>query len=144
MRRYRNGRSDYVEIDGLRLEQLLNQSPKTCCRTKVELSTELNYSSGYLSKAIHNDRISRKAAALVENNYDIKLDDYVKGWKENSDQSVQVTDQGRAVANAKAIIQEKISRAKQTSQDVTFQVTVDTDSLKKLIREAVLEALETL
>lgn len=144
MRRYRNGRSDYVKIDGLRLEQLLNQSPKTCCRTKVELSTELNYSSGYLSKAIHNDRISRKAAALVENNYDIKLDDYVKGWKENLDQSVQVTDQGRAVANAKAIIQEKISRAKQTSQDVTFQVTVDADSLKKLIREAVLEALETL
>lgn len=144
MRRYRNGRSDYIEIDGFRLEQLLNQSPKTCCRTKVELSTELNYSSGYLSKAIHNDRISRKAAALIENNYDIKLDDYVKGWKENLDQSVQVTDQGRAVANAKAIIQEKISRAKQTSQDVTFQVTVDADSLKKLIREAVLEALETL
>ena len=144
MRRYRNGRSDYVEIDGLRLEQLLNQSPKTCCRTKVELSTELNYSSGYLSKAIHNDRISRKAAALVENTYDIKLDDYVKGWETNSDQSVQVTDQGRAVANAKAIIQEKIARAKQTSQDVTFQVTVDADSLKKLIREAVLEALETL
>jgi len=144
MRVYRNGRSKLVDIDGIRLEQLLNQSTKTRKYTKAELSRKLNYQGGYLSRAVSHNRISTKAATLVENVYDIKLDDYVKGWNANSTPSLWVTDQGRAAADAKTVIQEKVARTKQVTQNVTFQVTVDANVLKKLIREAVLEAFETL
>lgn len=147
MKVYRNGRSPYFEIDGRRLQECFDTFPKTQGKNRQELSLKLNYTSGYLSRAIRENRVSERAAALIQVAYDIKPSDYVKGWNDKfstSEAPLRVTDQGRAAASVKTVIQEKVAQAKQATQDVTFKVTVDAGALKKLVREAVLEAFEAL
>ena len=103
-------------------------SPKTRGKTKKELSLKLNYAGNYLSHAVTYNRLSERAAELIQVVYGISPSEYQKGSKPSS---------GTLFEKPKSVV-------KSADDKITLQITIDASALESIIQKAVVEAFEKL
>lgn len=148
MKELKNGRSRLVDFNKDAFVTVV--SAKGFGMT--ELSKVLDYTPNYFNKCIRTGKIGLNAMQLLNSKFGIKPEMYSDLNVNDLPEKIVVKKKkvAKPAKPAKAKVLEKIAAKKKANTPepannmITVQVSLDSDQLKALIKEAVIEAFESL
>ena len=154
MKELKNGRSAAVKCDGLKLKDII-ASKGFNPRDFAEL---LNYERSYFGKVFKKNVIGIRCVKLMEDKFGISPLSYGVISDDESARAIsdlyakaaipKISTEEATIAPESPSIKDKILKKKEqrsaNAEPIVVQLTVDPNQIKKIIKEAVMEAFEEL
>ena len=135
MKELKNGRSKLLDCN----YDVLNNLILSRGFNPRDLAEMLGYERGYFTKVRSRGKIGLNCVNLLKVRYNILPQQYeVAGYQEIETQSQIDSSQ------VKKKILDKVNKPESKAESIVLKITVDTDQLKQIVKQAVIEAFNSL
>lgn len=132
----KNGRSELLSFNTAKLESIFERRGFTL----RQVSAMLEYNPGYLTKCIKAGKIGVTCVELLATRLGIAPSEYeVEGYKKSAKKIAE-----KPAESVKDKVLKKIEKKEEPVKPIVLQVQIDPSQLKDLIKEAVLDAFNSL